>query len=112
MALRHAHEGDWAAALAAFDSDRQINGLGVDTRGDRIEDLSALLAARGVEPVAWYGVRLFTDGWTPDRPADDPEDIVLEVELRASMQDPYRQLSRLFHILGQRPPHLSGPNGG
>jgi S-adenosylmethionine-dependent methyltransferase len=108
MALRHAYEGDCAAALAAFDSDRQINGLGVDTRGDRVEDLSALLVARGVEPVAWYGVRLVTDGWTPDRPADDPEDSVLEVELRASMRDPYRQLSRLFHILGQRPPHLSG----
>ena len=45
MAMRHAHEGDWAAAIATFDSDRQVNGLGLDTRGDRIDDLSALLRA-------------------------------------------------------------------
>lgn len=102
MALRHAHEGDWAAALASFDSDRQINGLGVDTRGDSIDVLSAMLTARGIDPSAWYGVRLFTDGWTPDRPATDPEDLVLEVELAASQRDPYRQLSRLFHLLGRR----------
>jgi S-adenosylmethionine-dependent methyltransferase len=104
LALRPALEGDWAAALAAFDHDRQINGLGVETRGDRVDRLSALLTARGVAPVVWYGVRLFPDGWTPDRPADDPEDLVLEAELRASQRDPYRQLSRLFHLLGQRPP--------
>ncbi len=103
MALRHAHEGDWAAAIAAFDSDSQVNGLGIDTRGDRIEHLSALIVDRGVEPVAWYGVRLFTDGWTPDRPDTDPEDLVLQAELLASQRDPYRRLSRLFHLVGRRP---------
>jgi S-adenosylmethionine-dependent methyltransferase len=103
MAMRHVHEGDWDAALASFDRDRQINGLGVETRGDRIEALSAMLADRGIDPIAWYGVRLFTDGWTRDRPATDPEDLVLEVELAASRRDPYRRLSRLFHLLGHRP---------
>jgi SAM-dependent methyltransferase len=102
MAVRPALEGDWATSLAAFDGDRQINGLGLDTRGDRIEDLESLLAGRGVEPVAWYGVRLFTDGWTRDRPATDPEGLVLAVELEASRRDPYRRLSRLFHLLGRR----------
>ena len=103
MALRHAHEGDWAAAIAAFDCDRQINGLGVDTRGDRIEHLQKLIKKNGVQPVGWYGVRLFTDGWTPERTASDPEDLVLEAELMASRRDPYRRLSRLFHLIGQRP---------
>ena len=102
MTLRHAHEGDWAAAIAAFDSDWQINGLGVDTRGDRIDRLSDLIMERGVEPVDWYGVRLFTDGWTPDRAVNDPEDLVLEAELIASQRDPYRQMSRLFHLIGRR----------
>jgi S-adenosylmethionine-dependent methyltransferase len=101
MAVRPALEGDWAAALEAFDSNRQINGLGVDTRGDSIDVLSATLHDRGVDPVAWYGVRLFTDGWTRDRPATDPEDLVLQVELAASQRDPYRRLSRLFHLLGR-----------
>lgn len=102
MAIRPALEGDWAAALAAFDEDRQINGLGVDTRGDSVEALSAMLTDRGVDPIVWHGVRLFTDGWTPDRPATDTEDLVLQVELTASQRDPYRQLSRLFHLLGRR----------
>lgn len=104
MAMRPALAGDWAAALAAFDSDRQVNGLGVDTRGDSIEALSATLSDRGVDPVAWYGVRLFTDGWSPDRPATDPEDLVLQVELAATRRDPYRRLSRLFHLVGRRRP--------
>jgi S-adenosylmethionine-dependent methyltransferase len=104
MAVRHALEGDWAAALAAFDDDRQINGLGVDTRGDHVDTLSAMIADRGVDPIAWYGVRLFTDGWTPDRPATDPEELVLRVELEASRRDPYRRLSRLFHLIGRRGP--------
>ncbi|CAN5890770.1 methyltransferase domain-containing protein [soil metagenome] len=102
MAMRPALEGDWATALAAFDSDRQINDLGVDTRGDHIDTLSSMLTDRGVDPTAWYGVRLFTDGWSPDRPATDPEDLVLQVELEASRRDPYRRLSRLFHLLGRR----------
>jgi SAM-dependent methyltransferase len=61
MAMRHVQDGDWAAALGSFDSDRQINGLGVETRGDRIDAISAMIADRGIDPVAWYGVRLFTD---------------------------------------------------
>jgi SAM-dependent methyltransferase len=104
MAVRLVHEGDWAGALAAFGtaSARQVNGLGMDTRGDHVDDLSARIAGHGVDPVAWYGVRLFTDGWTPERPATDPEELVLEVELAASRLDPYRRLSRLFHLLGRR----------
>ena len=102
LAMRHALEGDWVAALAAFDSDRQINALGVNTRADRVEHLSELLAARGVEPIAWYGLRLFTDGWTPDRTETEAEHLVLEAELRASQRDPYRRLSRMFHLIGRR----------
>jgi SAM-dependent methyltransferase len=102
LAVRPALEGNWAEALASFDASRQINGLGIDTRGDSVEDLTQMLAAVGVDRVAWYGVRLFTDGWTPNRPANDPESAVLAVELEASRRDPYRLLSRLFHFVGVR----------
>jgi SAM-dependent methyltransferase len=102
MAVLPAHRGDWAGALAAFDADRQVNGLGVATRGDSREVLERALAGHGVDPVAWYGVRLFTDGWVPARIDSDPEETVLAVELEASRRDPYRQLSRLFHLVGQR----------
>jgi SAM-dependent methyltransferase len=104
MSSRPALEGDWAAALAAFDTDRQINRLGLDTRADTIEGLTAVLAGSGVERIAWYGVRLFTDGWTPARLGADAEEQALEVELQASRRDPYRQMSRLFHIIGRRLP--------
>jgi S-adenosylmethionine-dependent methyltransferase len=114
LAARPALEGRWEEALAAFGADRQVNGLGLDTRADTVEELSALLAGAGVEPVAWYGVRLFTDGWTPpdrvagqaagapDAIADDALTAIFAVELEASRRDPYRQLSRLFHLVGAR----------
>jgi S-adenosylmethionine-dependent methyltransferase len=102
LAVRPALAGRWIEALAAFDTDRQVNGLDLDTRADTVDGLSGLLTDNDVEPVAWYGVRLFTDGWTTDRPPLDAEDGVLAVELEASRRDPYRQLSRLFHLVGVR----------
>lgn len=102
MAVRPALQGDWARALAAFDRDHQINGLGLDTRGDSIEHITQSFAELGVDRVASYGVRLFSDGWTPDRPTTDQEDLVLAVELEASRRDPYKSMSRLFHYVGVR----------
>jgi ubiquinone/menaquinone biosynthesis C-methylase UbiE len=102
LALRPALEGDWSTALASFGGDRQINGLGVETRADSLDELTEMLADVGVERIAWYGVRLFTDGWTPARASDDPEAAVLAVELEASRRDPYRLMSRLFHVVGRR----------
>ena len=103
LAVRPALAGRWAEAMAAFDAIRQVNGLGVDTRADTVEDLSELLSQAGVATVAWYGVRLFTDGWIgADGPGDDASAALLAVELEASRRDPYRQLSRLFHLVGVR----------
>ncbi len=109
LATRPALEGRWQDALAAFGTDRQINGLGVDTRADTVEELSALLAEAGVTPVTWYGVRLFTDGWVHAYDQADGGDsggsgmdAMLAVELEASRRDPYRQLSRLFRLVGVR----------
>jgi S-adenosylmethionine-dependent methyltransferase len=102
LACRPALAGDWAQALSAFDADRLVNDLGVVTRADTVEGLSELFGGFGVEPVAWYGVQLFTEAWTLDRPAVDPEEQVLAVELEASRRDPYRQLSRRFHLVGVR----------
>ncbi|MGH3185302.1 MAG: hypothetical protein ACRDOE_25830, partial [Streptosporangiaceae bacterium] len=100
LAVRPALEGKWADALASFDAERQTNGLDVDTRADSVEDITALMAENGVERTAWYGVRLFTDGWTPERATDDPEEVVFAVELEASRRNPYRLMSRLFHFVG------------
>ena len=109
LAMRPALEGDWAGALAAFDGDREINGLDIETRADDVDELSDLFRQHGVEPIAWYGVRRFTEGWARDRPPVDPVDDVLAVELEASRRDPYRQLSRLFHLVGRRRDWRTGP---
>jgi hypothetical protein len=47
-------------------------------------------------------VRLFTDGWVPGMPEHDDEELVMAVELEASRRDPYRQMSRLLHVVGIR----------
>lgn len=102
LAVRPGLERDWERALAAFDDTREVNKLGLPSRGDTPEELAAALERRGISPVAWYGVRFFTEGWSRDRPATDPVDLVLAVELEASRRDPYRQVSRCFHMVGVR----------
>ena len=99
MAVRPALEHRWADALAGFDATGEIGVLGTPTRGDTVEHLSELLRRGGVEPRAWYGVWLFSD-WM-DLPVGDTDvEAVAEVELKASLRDPYRQLSRVFHLVG------------
>ncbi len=67
-----------------------------------MEQLSELLRADQAEPVAWYGVSLFTD-WMDLATADASEVRSLAaVELQASRRDPYRQLSRVFHLVARR----------
>ena len=56
------------------------------------------VAPQGVQPQAWYGVWLFSD-WM-DLPVEDTDvEALAQVELEASLRDPYRQLSRVFHLV-------------
>jgi S-adenosylmethionine-dependent methyltransferase len=101
MAVRPALERRWADALGAFDATTETGVLGAPTRADTVEGLSDLLRGGGVEPTAWYGVWLFTD-WM-DLPLEGTDVAAVgEVELEASLRDPYRQLSRVFHLVGSR----------
>ena len=119
-AVRPAMEGRWEDALAAFDERTGIGVLGVRGRADTVEEISELIRGHGVEPVRWYGVWLFVDwlefaGAEPDL-ADAER--VAAVELEASRRDPYRRLSRVFHLVGRRGPSIipawwdhAGPGG-
>ena len=100
LAIRPALEHRWADALAAFGARREQGVLGVDTRADTVAELEELLRASGAQPAAWYGVWLFTD-WMDV--AADPDEVraVAAVELEASRRDPYRQLSRVFHLVAR-----------
>lgn len=107
LAIRPALDGRWADALAAFDASAEVGVLGTGTRGDTVEGLSDLLRHEGVRPEEWYGVWLFAD-WVDLRPESTDIAAVAEVELQASLRDPYRQLSRAFHLVARRPVPRSG----
>lgn len=102
LAVQPALESRWTDALSAFEASHQMNRLGFETRADEIDDLVALLARSGVTLVNWYGVRLFSDGWTPMDENYGNIDDLLALELEAVRRDPYRQLSRLFHLIEQK----------
>jgi S-adenosylmethionine-dependent methyltransferase len=106
-AVRPALERRWDDALASFDARTEIGVLGVPSRAGTVEELSELVRGHGVEPVRWYGVWLFVD-WLEFSGAElDPGDAqqlaaTAAVELEASRRDPYRQLSRVFHLVGRK----------
>jgi 2-polyprenyl-3-methyl-5-hydroxy-6-metoxy-1,4-benzoquinol methylase len=100
LAVRPALERRWRDARAAFDAHGERGVLGLDTRADTVDDLSRALADHGARPLAWYGVWLFTD-WMSLDVDDDELTRIAEVELEASRRDPYRRLSRAFHLLAR-----------
>ena len=102
LAVRPGLSGDWAGALAAFDTTAYRNRLGLDVRADRLATLTATLAGIAAPLHAWYGVRVFTDTAADD--AEVPEDLgtLLAVEERAGRTDPYRGAAALLHLCGVR----------
>jgi len=109
LAVRPALERRWDDALVAFEARTEVGVLGVSARADTVEELSELMRSRGVEPLRWYGVWLFVDWLEFSGVALDPSDAkqvaaTAEVELEASRRDPYRQLSRVFHLVGRKVP--------
>ena len=105
-AVQPALEQRWDDALASFDARTGVGVLGLAGRADTVEELSELVRSRGVEPLRWYGVWLFVDWLEFSGVKLDPGDArqvaaTAAVELEASRRDPYRQLSRVFHLVGR-----------
>ena len=101
LATRPALEGRYKEALAAFDTRKETNRLGLDTSTDTIPELTAKLEKYGIELEQWYGVRVFTDHLDDRPPGPDLPD-VLEAEWEAGRRDPYRQVARLAHLVGRK----------
>jgi hypothetical protein len=107
MAVQPALERRWADALGSFDARTGIGVLGVRGRADTVEEVGELIARYGVEPERWYGVWLFVDWLEFAGAALDPRlteevEAIAAVELEASRRDPYRQVSRVFHLVGRK----------
>jgi len=92
--------GDWGAAITALGASHEVNRLGLPTRADTVSGIGKILEDADVEIIDWYGVRFFSDLVTNQEP--DGADELLRLELELSQRDPYRLLSRLFHIVGRR----------
>ncbi|WP_040822574.1 class I SAM-dependent methyltransferase [Nocardia jiangxiensis] len=105
-AVQPALERRWRDALAAFDT-RHGTVMGLPGRADTPEEVGKLMLGHGVEPVRWYGVWLFVD-WLEfsgvDLDVNDTEQVAatIAVEYEASLRDPYRAMSRVFHLLGRK----------
>ncbi|MFI0963589.1 class I SAM-dependent methyltransferase [Streptomyces sp. NPDC021080] len=102
LAMRPGIGGDWAAALASFDTTAYTNRLGLDVRADRLATLTATLAGIGAPLHAWYGVRVFTDTAADGAPVPPDAKTLLAAEERAGRTDPYRQVAALLHLCGVR----------
>lgn len=105
LAMRPGLLGDWAGARDAFGSEAYTNRLGLASRADRREPLTAVLAGIGVPARAWYGVRVFTDAASDRaRAPQDPGELalLLDAEERAGRTDPYRAVAALLHLCGVR----------
>lgn len=115
IAWRPALRGDWAAVqamlaeLASAASERRDpryrNEIGVSARADRVEHVSARLAAAGLTRSTWFGVRVATDGVDVDTPIPSgPGELasLLDAEEALGRTDPYRWLATLFHVIAWR----------
>lgn len=104
LALRPGLAGDWAGALAAFDTGARADRPGGTVRADRLESLTATLAGIAAPLHAWYGVRVFTDNVPPDQglPAAVDLERLLAAEDRAGRTEPYRRVAALLHLCGVR----------
>lgn len=95
LAMRAGLAGDWAGALASFDTTAYRNRLGLDVRADRLATLTDALAGIGAPLHAWYGVRVFTDLAADDAVVPDGQgdlEVLLAAEERAGRTDPYLSL--------------------
>jgi S-adenosylmethionine-dependent methyltransferase len=106
LAMRPGLRGDWAGALAAFDDQAYVNGLGVEARADRLDVVERDLAATGLSVEAWYGVRVLNDAIPSDAvpPATHDLSLLLDAEEQAGCRDPYRWLASQLHVIAQARP--------
>lgn len=101
LAMRPGLRRDWPAAIAAFETNRYVNELGVSATADRLEDLESYLVPVGFCILEWYGVRVLNDAVPADMavPAGEDLGLLLDAEIEAGRRDPYRWMASQLHII-------------
>lgn len=101
LALRPALQGDYGGALAALGETRTEGWLGMATQGVAVPELTELLATNACTVTDWFGVGVLTDHRV-EEPVPPEVDVVVAAEVEAGRRDPYRQVSRLVHVVATR----------
>ncbi|ONH24545.1 SAM-dependent methyltransferase [Pseudofrankia asymbiotica] len=115
LALRAGLQGRWRDVLTqlaengdgagngALPPEPVVLGPAPANSADDPSLIRSVLVAEGAEPLAWYGIRTFTDHLADEPPTADLDDIV-QAEWVAGTLDPYRQVARLVHLVHRRQP--------
>ncbi|WP_261567749.1 methyltransferase domain-containing protein [Frankia gtarii] len=111
LALRAGLQGRWRDTVAllgepSFAKTTETTGPGRRPAvqlppGDDPANVAAILTAAGTQPLAWYGIRTFTDHLGGSPPGPDV-DAVVDAEWAAGARDPYRGIARLIHHVHRR----------
>lgn len=102
--MRH----DLGAALAAVTSGGHVGRTQTfdsEVRLVDLEEISDWFGKSGLEVEGWFGVRTVNDYVVgADDLKSDPQSYrdLLELELKLSELDPYRQIGRMLHVIGRR----------
>jgi hypothetical protein len=101
LAFRPGMRSLWVDALAAFDTSRYRNELGVIARADRFEEVEDDLNRAGLDIVCWFGVRVFNDAIPAHVgvPTDESLALLLDAEDQAGRRDPYRWMASQLHVI-------------
>lgn len=100
IALRPGLHGDYAEALRLLTERDSVGRLGVANRAYAVSEWLTMLHEAGWRPDDWVGIRLFSDH-APDDLSADAYAALLHLERAAGAIDPYRQVSRLVHVVAR-----------
>ncbi|MCK9894205.1 methyltransferase domain-containing protein [Frankia sp. AgB32] len=108
LALRAGLQSRWQDTAALLDEPGFTAAAGPGRQptvplppGDDPANVAAILTAAGTRPLAWYGIRTFTDH-LGDLPPGPDVDTVVDAEWAAGARDPYRGIARLIHHVHRR----------
>jgi len=104
VALHLGLRSEWDAALAALNTTRYVNRLGIEARAHRLRDLSSDLARLDLNLRHWYGVVTFAEFAAMEAPVPAKAEFsqIVACEEQVGRRDPYRRIAALLHLIACR----------